>query len=90
MEEDFPSIAVPGGSQHHTALRLYGVNCTACVSPLRGDKGEDRPWRRKSISERCNVLSGAINTIPAAKPRSVVKGRMPRQYRTKMVRVTRH
>ena len=23
---------------HHTALRLYGVNCTACVSPLRGDE----------------------------------------------------
>ena len=22
---------------HHTALRWYGVNCTACVSPLRGD-----------------------------------------------------
>ena len=21
---------------HHTALRLYGVNCTACVLPLRG------------------------------------------------------
>ena len=21
---------------HHTALRLYGVNCTACVQPLRG------------------------------------------------------
>ncbi|MBR6063369.1 MAG: hypothetical protein IKP54_04360 [Bacteroidales bacterium] len=23
-------------SSHHTALRLYGVNCTACVQPLRG------------------------------------------------------
>ena len=21
---------------HHTALRLCGVNCTACVTPLRG------------------------------------------------------
>ena len=21
---------------HHTALRLYGVNCTVCVQPLRG------------------------------------------------------
>ena len=21
---------------HHTVLRLYGVNCTACVAPLRG------------------------------------------------------
>ena len=21
---------------HHTALRLYGVHCTACVKPLRG------------------------------------------------------
>ena len=25
---------------HHTALRLCGVNCTVCVSPLRGCK----PW----------------------------------------------
>ena len=30
---------------------------------------------RVSISERCAALSGAINTIPAAKPRSVVTGR---------------
>ena len=28
---------VTGGLQfHHTALRLYGDNCTACVAPLRG------------------------------------------------------
>jgi len=33
---------------------------------------------RVSISKRCDALSGAINTIPAAKPRSVVKGRVTR------------
>ena len=30
---------------HHTALRLYGVNSTASVSPLRGDKEEYRLWQ---------------------------------------------
>ena len=30
---------------------------------------------RVSMSKTCNALSGAINTIPAAKPRSVVTGR---------------
>ena len=31
---------------------------------------------RVSMSETCDALSGAINTIPAAKPRSVVTGRV--------------
>ena len=30
---------------------------------------------RVSMSETCDALSGAIKTIPAAKPRSVVTGR---------------
>ena len=45
---------------------------------------------RVSMSETCDALSGAINTIPAAKPRSVVTVRMTRQYRTMTGRVTGH
>ena len=41
---------------HHTALCLYGVNCTACVQPLRGWEwmGAVRGGRM-SISERCDA-----------------------------------
>ena len=28
---------------HHTALRLCGVNCTTCVTPLRGDEPHQAP-----------------------------------------------
>ena len=30
-------LTVRAHRQHHTALRLYGVICTVCVTPLRGD-----------------------------------------------------
>lgn len=35
----FEMLVVPAALHYHTAFRLCGVNCTACVSPLRGDEG---------------------------------------------------
>jgi hypothetical protein len=52
------------------ALRAFRLSEAMSESTIRGG--------RESISERCDAPSGAINTIPAAKPRSVVTGRATR------------
>ena len=43
-----------GRLEHHTVLRLCGVNCTACVSPLRGDEGASESFWSWVLGE--NVL----------------------------------
>jgi len=75
VEEDFLGIAMPGGSQHHTALRLYGVNALRASRLSEAIRESTACGGRVSMPETCDAPSGAINTIPAAKPRSVVTGR---------------
>ena len=45
--------------EHHTALRLCGVNCTACVSPLRGDVGASESFWGGMLGEDVLLKSGA-------------------------------
>lgn len=45
-------------SCHHTALRLYGVTCTACVQPLRGEE-----CRCHNVQSIGLVLSVAVYSI---------------------------
>ena len=74
MDEDgfgFADVVV----LHHTALRLYGVNALRASRLSEAMRESAVCGGRVSMSETCDALSGAINTIPAAKPRSVVTGR---------------
>ena len=61
---------------HHTTLRLYSVNCTACVTPLRGFDPKSQVSSLKSqISSLKSQVSNLKSQIANRKSHSAIPGK---------------